>query len=227
MNALTRRSAGRLAPFLLLVAALLGGPATAADGDGDWRITLLKPKDCGGCSFLEESLKRRGTVQRATLSDGGTEVAATIERRASAELSAEEWQDLLRLPYFDERSWKQRTAEKVPQVLLKRDGRVVAAGAINDSMDMRDTRFPTELTTPLDGYDPQQVRAAYTGWWQNAFIQGWNLDWYFRLARNPALGSGKGFAEWISRRPRPTAPSLGGTNVLLASTGNEIGRAHV
>lgn len=223
MNALPVRSAkvfGALAALLLSVLPLAKACAAEAYEDAEWQITLLKPSDCGGCSFLEQSLKRRGTVQRTTLTDGRSEVTAVIERRVGGQVTTAEWEEIRRLPYFDERLWQQRVAERTVQVLLKRNGKVVAAGAIGDSADLRDARFPADLTTPLDGAEPDSVRNGFNGFWQELYLQSWNLDWFYRLARNPSVVTTRRFEEWIKHQPTLAPPALGPVNVLLASTGN-------
>ncbi|MEY4760578.1 MAG: hypothetical protein RLZZ200_434 [Pseudomonadota bacterium] len=210
-------------PFLgLLLAGLLPSAnlpaATPADGDSQWLVTLLKPTNCGGCSFLEESLKRRGMVQNVTLSDGGASVTARVERRVGGTVAAAEWEEIRALPSFDEAAWHRAAGERSVQVLLKREGHVVAAGPITESIDPRDARFPLDLTTPLDGVDPAQVLNGYNGFWQQHFVGGWNLDWFYRVARNPAVAGSRRFANWVMQRPQRKPLALGTTNVLLAST---------
>lgn len=206
----------------LLLASALPAPslhaAAPADGDGTWTITLLKPRDCGGCAFLEESLKRRGMVQTVTLADGGTEITARIERRVGGDASPGEWEEIRKLPHFNEAAWQRMAGERAVQVLLKRDGHVVAAGPITDSIDPHDARFPLDLTVPLDGVEPGSIVNGYNGFWQQYFVEGWNLDWFYRLARNPQLGKGRRFADWVTPRPKLVPPSMGATNALLAST---------
>jgi hypothetical protein len=226
MNALTVRSAGRIrmrggAGLALAAALFLARAVPAAEGAGDWRVTLLKPKGCQACVYLEESLKRRGTLQQVPLADGAAnEVTASIERRPGGEVSAEEWQELLKLPYFDQGVWKQQASQHSAQVLLKRDGRIVAAGNIADSWDLRDAKFPDDLTLPLGTAEVPKVRSGYMSFYQELFIKGWNLDWFYRLARDPSLATMRRFADWFERQPKPTTPALGAANVLLASTGN-------
>jgi hypothetical protein len=202
--------------------ALLGFAQSlhAADVAGDWRVTLLKPKDCQPCFVLEEALKRRGTLQQVALSDGpGTEVTARIERRPGGEVTPEEWQDLLQLPYFDAAVWTQQAAGHEAQVLLTRDGKVVAAGNISDSADLRGVGFPADLTLPLVDADVEKIRAGYASYFQSLYIENWNLDWFFRLARNPALAAARRVENWVERLPRRAPTPLAAANVLLASTG--------
>jgi hypothetical protein len=64
------------------------------------------------------------------------------------------------------------------------------------------------------------VRGGYSRFYQDLFVTRWNLDWFFRLARHPALASQRGMAAWLARRPAITASPLPPVNVVLASTGN-------
>jgi hypothetical protein len=226
MNALTVRRATQIricrAAGLGLAAALfLARAVPAAEDAGDWRVTLLKPKDCQACVYLEESLKRRGTLQQVPLADGPANgVTASIERRPGGEVTAEEWQELLKLPYFDQGVWKQEASQHSSQVLLKHDGHIVAAGNIADSWDQRDARFPDDLTLPLGTAEVLKVRSGYMSFYRELFIKGWNLDWFYRLARDPSLSAKRRFADWVERQPKPATPALGAASVLLASTGN-------
>src|SRR6185369_3337806 len=139
------------------LAVLLCAPIGAAD-TVDWQIVLLKPHDCTTCGYVEELLKRSSQLQHATLEDGpGGQVSATILRRNSAELSAQEWQELHAQPWFDETLWRQRTAARSAQILLKHDGVVVSAGDITDSADLHGERFPERITTPDLGGDLVKV----------------------------------------------------------------------
>lgn len=232
MNALAVRSAQarqwlRAAALPLLLGALpvftapqVGAAEPAADAAGDWRVTLLKPPDCVACVWLEESLKRHGTLQRATLSDGQAQVTARIERRQDGDVTAAEWQEMLRLPAFDAAVWRQQHAEHAAQLLLKHDGHVVAAGNISESVELRDARFPADLTLPLGDADVERVRAGYQDYYRELFIGSWNLDWFFRVARDPSVADSRRFAHWVERQPVAGAPQLGTANVLLASTAN-------
>ena len=205
----------------LVVALFAARAAAAADAGGDWRVTLLKPRDCQACVYVEESLKRRGMMQQVPLSDGaGTEVTAAIERRAGGEVTPAEWQELMQLPYFDQGVWKLHATEHAAQVLLKHDGKVVAAGNVSESTDLHDVKFPDDLTLPLGTADFFKIRSAYSRFYQTLFIESWNLDWFFRLARDPSLATTRRFDNWVERQNRTPVPALGSANVLLASTGN-------
>src|ERR1051325_9987357 len=124
-------------PLALLPSAallvLLAGAARAQDGPAEWQIVLLKPPGCQACTYTEEMLKRRGQVQSAELhAAGAPSVTARIVRRPSSELSPTERQEVAELPGFDPLLWAQQAAFRASQVLLLRNGRVVAAGNIAD-----------------------------------------------------------------------------------------------
>ena len=202
--------------------ALFAARTLAQSADtGTWRVTLLKPPGCSACSLVEESLKRKGNPQRVALADGrGGEVTATVERRQGATLTEEEWQQVLALPYFDKSQWQRQASERAAQVLLKLDGRVVAAGNIADSADLRSVAFPDDLTLPLVPGSVESVRAGYSSYFSSLFLRSWNLDWFYRLARDPALASSRHMDAWMAQRsPAPVAP-LQAVNVVLMSTGN-------
>jgi hypothetical protein len=204
-------------PRALLTALLLTtamGSASAAD----WQVVLLKPRDCNTCGFIEEILKRNAQMQQTVLDDGnGGQTDAAIERRASADLTAEEWTQLRALPGFDETHWRARTTAKAAQVLLKRDGVIAAAGDITDSADLRNTRYPLNLTMPDTDKDPMTVRGAYGAFIRDLYLRSWNLSWLYRLALNPSLTSSPDTA-WIAANPATLLPPLGPANVLLMST---------
>ena len=204
------------------VLALSGAQAMAQSADtGEWRVTLLKPQGCSACSLVEESLKRKGNPQRVALSDGaGAEVTATVERRQGSTLTDEEWQQLLALPYFDKPRWQLQAAERAAQVLLKHDGRVVAAGNIADSADLRSVTFPDDLTLPLVSGSVESVRAGYTQFFSSLFLRDWNLDWFYRLARDPAVAASRHLDAWMAQRSPAAVVPLQSVNVVLMSTGN-------
>jgi hypothetical protein len=200
--------------FIALLNAWIG-----AAGAADWQVVLLKPRDCTTCIYVEEILKRSSQLQQAVLEDGaGAEVTAPILRRASSELSAQEWKELRALPWFDEPLWRQRTTARSAQILLKRDGAVVSAGDISDSADLHAARFPEDITMPDIGGDPGKVvneRAIYA---TDLFRRSWNLSWFYRLALDPSVYRSRFGGDWITASPATLAPPLGNANVLLMST---------
>lgn len=208
---------------LLVLAVGLSSAAALAQspqaGD-DWQVVLLKPRDCNACSLLEESLKRQGSLQRVPLADGaGTAVSAAIQRRAIAEVPASDWDELQGLPYVDARAWGQQAAAGSAQVLLKHNGHVVSAGAIDDSVNLRDAEFPLELTMPLSGTSVEAVRSGYAAWYRDFYLRNWSLDYFLRLALNPSLAREQRLETWLARLPKtPTPPPLQSTNVLLMAT---------
>lgn len=207
--------------FLCLGLLLLANAASAQDvAPGDaWQVVLLKPRGCGACTLLEESLKRKGYLQQVALNDGaGHEVVATIQRRSSSELTAAEWQEVTALPYVDAELWRQSARENSPQVLLRNQGRIVAAGDIADSASLRGAEFPVEISSPAQNASVGLVRAARQAWYQDFFLRNWNLDYFYRLALRPELGSEASFANWLARQRGRPAPPLAPANVLLMST---------
>ena len=185
----------------------------------DWQVVLLKPRDCNACTYVEQILKQGSQLREAQLKDlAGGQVAAPIERRTSAELSAQEWSELRLLPHFDEAGWRRQAAARAAQVLLKRDGVVVAAGDIAESADLRQARYPAALTMPDPGRDPMAIRnalAAYTG---DLFLRSWNLDWLYRMSLDPAARPVSANRDWITRQADAQALPLGAANVMLMST---------
>ena len=205
-----------------LTLGLMALGATAAespDTAGDWRIVLLKPADCYTCSLVEELLKRRGAIRSITLADGpGVEVTATIERRAGGQPTAQEYAQLTQLPYFSATLWKVQRQQKLAQVLLKRDGLVVAGGSITDSADVRNVRIPEDIILPSlrDSFDA--VSGAHQRFMQETFLRQWNFDWFLQLARRPALAAERGMERWLASRPPVQAPPLPTASVVLATT---------
>ena len=194
--------------------------AQVPDTAGDWRVTLIKPKDCIPCTIVEEGLKRKGYLQRVVLSDGpDAAVTAAIERRSGTELTPEEWQELRALPYFDRPLWEQQAEDRSAQVLLKRDGHIVAAGNIADSADLRGVHFPEDLTLPAPGATLPALRNAYGNYFQQLYLERWNLDWFFRLARHPAMAEERRLERWLQEQKLNVAAPLESANVVLASTG--------
>jgi hypothetical protein len=198
--------------------ALLLGARIGAAAAADWQVVLLKPRGCDTCSYVEEMLKRSTQLQRAVLEDGqGGQVMAPILRRASAELSAQEWLELRALPGFDEPLWRQRVAARAAQVLLKRDGVIVSAGDIADSADLRNARFPPALNMPDAGSDLLAVRSARASYAGELYLQSWNLNWFYRRALD-ARRATQADTAWIAANPQTLSPPLAAANVLLMST---------
>ncbi|MEO6080594.1 MAG: hypothetical protein ABIQ86_12540 [Steroidobacteraceae bacterium] len=190
-------------------------PAHAAD----WQVVLLKPRGCNDCAFIEQILKRSLQLQRVVLKDGaGGQVTAPITRRDTADLSAQEWIELRSLVGFDEPAWRQRAAARSAQVLLKRDGVVVSAGDIADSADLQNARFPAALVTPDTGRDLSAVRNAQGAYLSELLLRSWNLDWFYRLALDPALARSRLATNWLDASAGTLTPPLRSANVLLMST---------
>jgi hypothetical protein len=205
-------------PTIAFAALLLGTVSGVVRAD-DWQVVLLKPRGCANCTYVEEILKRSAQMQQAVLEDGkGGEVTAVIQRRPSSDLSSQEWSELRALPWFDESLWRQQAAGRSAQVLLKRDGVVVAAGDITESADLRGARLPVELTQPDDDRDPMAVRNARAAFMSDLFLRSWNLSWFYRLALDPALLVSRATSAWIAAHPGTLAPPLVAANVLLMST---------
>ena len=201
-----------------LITLLLCTWMGAADA-AEWQVVLLKPRDCSACLFLEELLKRSGQLQTALLEDGaGGQVQAPIRRRSSSELSAEEWSELRALPYFNAQQWQKQVEGRSAQVLLKRDGVIASAGDIGESMDMRTVRFPAELNTPDARQDLAAAGAARAAYLRDLYLATWNLNWFYRLALDPALHRTRSDAAWIAANPAALSPPLQPANVLLMST---------
>jgi hypothetical protein len=169
--------------------------------------------------YVEELLKRSSQLQHATLEDGaGGQVAASILRRNSAELSAQEWQELHALPWFDETLWRQRAAARSAQILLKHGGVVVSGGDITDSADLHDERFPERITMPDMGGDLMKVINARSAYAADLFRRTWNINWFYRLALDPAALQSRNGGDWIAGNSATLVPPLGSANVLLMST---------
>lgn len=197
--------------------ALLLTACTAAQAE-EWQVVLLKPPGCGTCTYLEEVLKRSAQLRQAVLDDGaGSQVTATIQRRASSELTPQEWAELRALPWFSETRWRRQAALLSAQVLLKRDGIVVAGGDIADSAGLNNARFPVQTTMPDIGSDVQAVRNARSTFMQELYLRSWNLNWFYRLALDPTLSRAADSPPWITNTAT-LAPPLGQANVLLMST---------
>ncbi len=200
----------------MLIALLLGLWGTALHA-AEWQVVLLKPRGCGLCVYLEEMLKRGSQMQQAVLDDGkGGQVTASIQRRLSADLSVQEWNELRALPWFDERTWRQQATARAAQVLLKRDGVVVSAGNIGDSADLRSARYPATITTPDAGSDPSAARGARSQHLLDLYLQSWNLNWFYRLALDPSLMAARNGSAWINASVPPAA--LPANSVMLMST---------
>jgi hypothetical protein len=201
--------------FIALFLSTCIGAAAAAD----WQVVLLKPRDCTTCIYVEEILKRSSQLQQVVLEDGaGGQVTAPILRRSSAELSAQEWKELRALPWFDETLWRQRTAARSAQILLKRDGVIASAGDIADSADLHGARFPDDITMPDMGTDPGKVFNARAIYATELFRRSWNLSWFYRLALDPSILGARNGGNWIATNPETLKPPLGAANVLLMAT---------
>ncbi|MEP7314447.1 MAG: hypothetical protein ABI859_17815 [Pseudomonadota bacterium] len=205
----------------VLAAGLLATLASAQDApDEAWQVVLLKPKGCVACVYLEETLKRRGNLQRVMLdAGGGQQVTAAIERRSSAELTPVEWQEVAALPYVDTELWQQQARQNSAQLLLKHDGRVVAAGNIAQSADLRGAEFPLDMTMPAHNTSVNAVQTARQNWYPDYFLRHWSLDYFYKLALRPELSNDATFSGWLTRqRDSSGAGALAQSNVLLMST---------
>jgi hypothetical protein len=201
-----------------LIALLVSAWGTAASA-ADWQVVLLKPHDCTDCIIVEQILKHNLQLQQTVLEDGaGGQVTAPILRRNSSELSEQEWQQLRALPWFDEPIWRQRTAARSAQVLLKRDGVIVAAGDISDTADLHAERFPETITMPDRGDDLGKIFDARSAYAVDLFRRSWNLNWFYRLALDPGTWRARFGGDWIASSPATLVPPLGKANVLLMST---------
>jgi len=201
----------------LWVIALLLGAASAAQA-AEWQVVLLKPPGCNTCTYVEEILKRSAQLRQAVLDDGaGGQVTASIVRRASSELTAQEWTELRALPWFSETRWRRQTAVLAAQLLLKRDGIVVAGGDIADSAGLHNARFPVQTTMPDIGSDVQAARNARATFTQELYLRSWNLNWFYRLALDPTLPRAADNPPWAANAAT-LVPPLGQANVLLMST---------
>jgi hypothetical protein len=199
--------------LLLLFAGIGVAQAT------EWRVVLLKPPGCTSCVFVEELLKRRSQLRETVLEDGaGGQVTAAIERRASSEVSAQEWQELSALPGFDAKTWLRHVAARDTLVLLKRDGAVVSGGDIADSADLRAARFPDTVTTPNPGDDVEAAREARTKYVSELYLRSWNLSWFYRLALNPSIARDRRGAGPLLTNVKPLGTALGPVNAMLMST---------
>ena len=192
----------------------------SARAEDEWRVVLLKPHDCNGCVYVEEALKRSSQLRTVTLTDvDGSSIQASIERRIETPLSASEQQQLAALPYFDAALWDSQTQHKQLQVLLLRSGRVVAAGAIDESADLRSSEYPADLTQPAAGASVESTRERYGLWFRDYFLRAWNLDYFLQLARNPKLAERRSLSQWLAAQATgPQAQSLQPSNVLLIAT---------
>lgn len=213
---------GGVVASLLVSWAALAVPA-AAQGE-DAVVVLLKPSDCGLCPLLEEALRRRGSVRDVTLDDGrGTVLVARLERRsgADAKLASGESAELAALPSHDAARWARESSDGEPQAVLKRDGRIVAAGGINRSLNLRELRYPRQLTDPPEGTDPQATRNAYAAFYREVYLKEWSLDFLLRqatLGRSGLAVDSQAMADGVLRTPPVPAPGVASRNVLLAAT---------
>ena len=202
--------------------ALLAAPAWSQlpDATAEWQVVLLKPRDCNGCVYVEEALKRSSQLRNVTLSDGhGGSVQAAIERRTEGVLTDSEREQLAALPYFDAAQWAAQSQSGQLQVLLKQAGRIVSAGAIDDSADLRSRDFPGELTIPPSGTSVESVRERYGLWFRDYFLRDWNLDYFLQLARNPSLAQNHSFDNWVAQQPGAALSTpLQEANVLVVAT---------
>lgn len=202
-------------PLIVLLAALWSADATAEQ----WQVVLLKPTGCAACTFVEEMLKRSGQLREVVLEDGaGGQVGAQIVRRAGSDLEVQESRELAALPYYDADTWRRQAEARSAQVLLKRDGVVVAAGDIGDSADLRSVRLPPEITTPDLGRDPGAVRAAHSTFVSQQLLRSWNLDWFYRLAKDPQLARTRSDDAWIASATDTLPAPLEPANALVIST---------
>ncbi len=202
--------------FLFLIAiSILDVPRALA---AEWQLVLLKPPECNSCLYVEQILKRNLQIRSVELDDGaGQKVTASINRRASYELSLEERGQLQKLPYFDAAAWNQRVAAGGALLLLKRDGVIASAADISDSANLRDVQVPLDLTSPSVGRSFDSVREARSKFVFDLYMRSWNLNWLYQLALKPEL----------ALRPEPldsvpgqsaSAIALSSANIMLLST---------
>lgn len=206
-----------LAACLALVFTLSAGRAAAQESR--WELVLLKPADCAGCALVEEMLRRRGFVQTAELSSrDGTTIAARVVRRQSSDLDAEEQAALAALPWFDATTWESQRAQRAPQVLLKRDGRVVSGGSLTDTADLRRVRLPESVMAPTEGIDLVTARREHDQTWWQLTMRHWNFDWFYELALDPAMRRPRGFVSLLAEAAARPLPAVGERNLVLQAT---------
>lgn len=211
-----------------MLLSLFAASAWAQDTGGSWQLVLLKPRNCMGCVWAEEVLKRRGFLQTAELNGSdGSSISARVVRRPSSELTAEEAQELGALPYIDLALWAQQARELATQVLLKRDGHVVSAGNISDSADLRRAEFPESVMVPRDGADLFDLRAQRDDAYTQIFLRTWNLDYFYDLARDPRARERLSFPSYLASLPAPTGPQPATPSVSLVSTASWPGNNEI
>lgn len=185
----------------------------------EFSVVLLKPAGCSLCGLFEESLKRRGQVRELELeAEDGSRIVARVERRGgdSAVLSEREAAELYALPGFDRAGWEAEGLAKEPRLVLLRDGRPVAGGSVNRSIELRDVSYPPELTAPPENADPERIRDSYGLFFRDLYLQRWDPGF---LLKASSLGPPKdgGLEAWLARRRIAAAP-VAERNVLLMAT---------
>jgi hypothetical protein len=190
-----------------------------AQESGDWQLVLLKPPDCGLCSYSEEVLKRRGFVQRAELTaSGGRSITARVVRRVSADLTPQETTEVAALPYIDMALWKFRAQQKVGQVLLERDGHVVAAGSLTETADLRRATLPEKVLAPPPAADLLELRGELDKATVDSYLRSWNFDYFYELALDPRRDDPRSMANYVKTRPVPGGAPPPPRNLVLVST---------
>jgi hypothetical protein len=207
----------------LVLAGLLPLVGAIAQELPAWQVVLLKPPGCGACGLVEEILKRQGSIREVTLSRPGESVVAAIERRTSQQLTPDELAQLRALPGFDELRWRRQASVPDAMILLKHEGRVVAGGDIADSAELRDAELPLAITTPDLRTPVEQVRELRGAFYRDFFNRQWNLDHFFRMARDPAYVEQRSVERWVQRQAAAATKDGTGTakpaaNVLLMAT---------
>jgi hypothetical protein len=205
----------------LVATCLLPLSLAGAQDSSGWRLVLLKPPGCDACNLVEEILKRQGAIREVTLSRPGESIVATVERRGSQALTPEESTQLRALPGFDELRWRRQASVPGALVLLKQDGRVVAGGDIADSAELRDAELPLAVTTPDVRTPVARVREARGAFYRDFYSRYWNLDHFFRLAREPEYAAQRSVDHWVQRQVAAVAPAATPArqaNVLLMAT---------
>jgi hypothetical protein len=185
----------------------------------DFTVVFLKPVGCSLCGLFEESLKRRGQVRELELeAEDGSRVVARVERRGgvAATLSEREAAELYAVPGFDRQRWEAEVQANEPRLVLLRDGRAVAGGSVNRSIELRDVAYPVELTAPPENADPERVRDSYGLFFRDLYLQRWDPGFLLKASAVAPQPDG-GLESWLVRRRIAAAP-VADRNVLLMAT---------
>ena len=203
--------------FIALLHAWIG-----AAGAAEWRVVLLKPRDCTSCIFVEEMLKRGSQLRQAVLEDGAGGAGDGHHTSAAPPPSFPRRNGRSFPPCPGSTSRCGDGSDHAP-ARPRCCSSAMAWSYQGATSPIRPTcmraRFPDDSHHAEPGAATCGKRnEARTIYATDLFRRSWNLSWFYRLALDPSIYRARFGGNWISPAPETLAPPLGTANVLLMST---------